>query len=72
LFRVIDRLARQVACGLAVALPAAVRQAVLPPAARAVGSTSDPAGPSRMLSWNVWLNSTAPAAARAPNLTAPR
>jgi hypothetical protein len=52
----------QLASGLAVALPAAVRHAVLPLAAGAVGSASDPAGPSRVLSWNGWLNSTVPAA----------
>src|ERR1700683_4881802 len=55
----------QVASGLAVALPAAVRHAVLPLAAGAVGSDTDPAVPSTVLSWNVWLNSTVPAAARA-------
>src|SRR5580700_10282037 len=48
----------QLASGLAVGLPAAVRQAALAP----VGSDTDPAGPSTVLSWNGWLNNTVPAA----------
>jgi len=52
----------QVANGLAVALPAADRQAVLIPVAGEVGSDTDPAEPSTVLSWNDWLNRTVPAA----------
>jgi hypothetical protein len=52
----------QLASGLAVALPAAVRQAELVTVGDA-GIDTDPAGPSTVLSWNGWLNSTVPAAA---------
>jgi len=52
----------QLASGLAVALPAAVRHAVLPLTAGAVGRDTDPAVPSTVLSWNGWLNRTMPAA----------
>src|ERR1700733_9975000 len=52
----------QLASGLAVALPAAVRQATLVPVGD-VGRDNEPAAPSTVLSWNGWLNSTVPAAA---------
>src|SRR5580658_8723344 len=51
----------QLASGLAVALPAAVRQAALVPDCTA-GSATEPTGPSTVLSWNAWLNSSVPAA----------
>jgi hypothetical protein len=51
----------QLASGLAVALPAADRQASLVPVGDA-GIDTEPAGPSTVLSWNGWLNSTVPAA----------
>jgi len=51
----------QLASGLAVVLPAALRQATLVPVG-AVGIDTEPAGPSTVLSWNGWLNSTVPAA----------
>ena len=51
----------QLASGLAVALPAADRQAALVPVG-AAGIDTEPAGPSTVLSWNGWLNSTVPAA----------
>ena len=51
----------QLASGFLMALPAADRQAVLVPVG-AVGIDTDPAGPSTVLSWNGWLNSTVPAA----------
>jgi len=41
---------------------AADRHAKLPPPFGAVGSDTDPAGPSTVLSWNGWLNRTVPAA----------
>src|ERR1700691_4510783 len=49
----------QLASGLAVALPAAVRHAALVPLC-AAGNETEPAGPSTVLSWNGWLNSTVP------------
>ena len=49
----------QLASGLAVALPAAERQAALVPLG-AAGSDTEPAAPSTVLSWNGWLNSTVP------------
>ena len=51
----------QLASGFVVALPAAVRHAALVPVG-AVGSDTEPAGPSTVLSWNGWLNRTVPAA----------
>ncbi len=48
----------QLPSGVPEALPAAVRQASLVPD----GSDTAPAGPSTLLSWNGWLNSTVPAA----------
>ena len=44
-------------------LPLAVRHAALG-GVGAVGSDTDPAGPSTVLSWNGWLNRTVPAAPR--------
>ncbi len=54
----------QLASGFLVALPAADRQAELVPAG-AAGIDAVPAGPSTVLSWNGWLNSTVPPAALA-------
>src|SRR3984885_12481128 len=51
----------QLASGLATALPAADRQATLVLVGVA-GIDTEPAGPSTVLSWNGWLNSTVPAA----------
>src|SRR5579872_5677416 len=52
----------QLASGLAVAWPAAVRQAELVPVGDA-GRDNEPAVPSTVLSWNGWSNSTVPVAA---------
>src|SRR5580700_4620873 len=52
----------QLATGLAVAFPAALRHAALVPVG-AVGRDNEPAVPSTVLSWNGWLNSTVPVAA---------
>ena len=49
----------QLASGFLMALPAADRQATLALVGVA-GSDTDPAGPSTVLSWNGWLNSTVP------------
>ena len=49
----------QLASGLAVAFPAADRQATLVLVGVA-GKATEPAGPSTVLSWNGWLNSTVP------------
>jgi hypothetical protein len=50
----------QLASGFLVVLPAADRQTALVPLAGA-GTDTEPAGPSTVLSWNGWLNSTVPA-----------
>ena len=52
----------QLASGLAVELPDAVRQAEFVTPLGAVGTDTEPAGPSTVLSLNGWLNSTVPAA----------
>src|SRR3984885_12950651 len=51
--------AAQLASGFAVLLPAADRQATLVLVGVA-GTETHPAGPSTVLSWNGWLNSTVP------------
>src|SRR5579859_8132809 len=51
----------ELASGLAVALPAADRQAALVPVGD-LGIDTEPASPSTVLSLNGWLNNTVPAA----------
>src|SRR5450432_35752 len=51
----------QLASGFLTAFPAADRQTELVPDGD-VGTDTEPAGPSTVLSWNGWLNSVVPAA----------